>query len=299
MDFSWMMLFAAFGGGLFGAALGALPAFVFTGFATLVGVATALAGVEYDVLGNVAFGPVFGPHISFAGGVAAAAYAKRRGELGDGKDIIEPLASLATWDVLIVGGVFGSLGYLAQWGLSQVLTDLTDIVALVVMLSGMLARIVFGSTPLLGRVATEDGKGSRFDPSGDEVWVEYQQDWLQAGVLGLGSGFIAAFMALTILEANPDATTAATVIGFGISAASLVFLALGASFPVTHHMTISAAYAAIASGSLWVGVLAGVAGGLLGELASRLFLIHGDTHIDPPATAIWVMASLALVPVAL
>ena len=298
MQFEWIALAGAFGGGLFGAAIGALPAFAFTGFATLIGVATALAGAEYDVLGSVAFGPVLGPHISFAGGVAAAAYARWRGELDDGKDIIEPLASLASWDVLAVGGVFGAIGYLAQWGLSPLLTDLTDIVALVVMLSGILARLVFGSKPLLGRVS-EDAHGSRFDPSGDEVWVEYQQEWGQAAVIGLGAGFISAFMALTILEANPDATQAATVVGFGLSAASLVFLALGASFPVTHHMTISAAYAAVASGNLWVGVLAGVGGALVGELASRLFLIHGDTHIDPPASAIWVMASLALVPAAL
>ena len=298
MEFDWLLLVAAIGGGLFGAAIGALPAFSFAGFAVLVGVATSLGGADYDVLGLVAFGPVFGPHISFAGGVAAAAYAKYRNELADGKDIITPLTSLATWDVLAVGGLFGALGYLLQWGLAQFLTDLTDIIALVVMLSGMIARVAFGSTPLLGKV-TSDEHDSRFTPGGEEVWVEYQQDWGQAAMLGLGSGFISAFMALTILDANPDANFAALTIGFGISAASLVFLALGAAFPVTHHMTISAAYAAIATDSLWIGVAAGVGGALLGELASRLFLIHGDTHIDPPATAIWVMASLALVPAAI
>jgi hypothetical protein len=61
----------------------------------------------------VAFGPVFGPHIAFAGGVAAAAYAARRGELDDGADIITPLAGLATLDVLLVGGVFGAAGAIA------------------------------------------------------------------------------------------------------------------------------------------------------------------------------------------
>src|SRR5690606_27312395 len=37
------LIAAAFGGGAFGAAIGALPAFVFTGIAVLVGVAAALA----------------------------------------------------------------------------------------------------------------------------------------------------------------------------------------------------------------------------------------------------------------
>ena len=31
----------------------------------------------------------------------------------------------------------------------------------------------------------------------------------------------------------------------------------------------------------------------------RLFLIHGDTHIDPPAAAIAVMATLIVVPTVL
>jgi hypothetical protein len=36
----------------------------------------------------------------------------------------------------------------------------------------------------------------------------------------------------------------------------------------------------------------GTPGGLLGELASRVFLIHRDTHIDPPAVAIAAVATL-------
>jgi hypothetical protein len=39
-------------------------------------------------------------------------------------------------------------------------------------------------------------------------------------------------------------------------------------------------------GSLILGALAGLAGALVGELAARAFLIHGDTHIAPPAIAI-------------
>jgi len=43
------------------------------------------------------------------------------------------------------------------------------------------------------------------------------------------------------------------------------------------------------------GAVAGIAGALLGEFFSRLFLIHGDTHVDPPANAIWVMATVIVV----
>lgn len=294
--FSWIALVGSFGGGMFGAAIGALPAFAFAGVSVMVGVALALAGAEYDFLGQVAFGPVFGPHIAFAGGVAAAAYAARRGELDDGADIITPLAGLATLDVLLVGGVFGAGGYLAQVALTPAIGDFIDVVALVVFVSDVVARFAFGRSGLLG--SAEDGQ-SRFVPDGAQVWVEYQQDWLQAAGLGLGTGMFSSFLALTILETNPDATLAAITVGFGISAATLIFLALGAEFPVTHHMTISAAYVAVASGNMLLGILAGVVAALVGEGLSRLFLVHGDTHIDPPAGAIAIMSMFGLIPLAL
>ncbi len=296
MDFSFLMLAGAFGGGLFGAAIGGLPAFVFTGFAVLAGLGLSMTGAEYDFLGNIAFGPVFGPHVSFAGGAAAAAYARTRNELENGKDIITPLASLATADVLIVGGVFGAAGYVLQVLLTPLVGSITDLIAFIVFVSGVAARVMFGRTGILGKVSNTEHNGGRFTPGGVEVWVEYQQDWLQAGVIGLGSGLLAAFASLSILAAFPEATAAANVIGFGISAATLVFLALGLEFPVTHHMTISASYAAVATGSILVGAVAGIVAALVGELGSRLFLIHGDSHIDPPAFAIFIMASLVFIP---
>jgi len=160
--FSWIALLGSFGGGMFGAAIGALPAFAFAGISVLIGVALALSGADYDFLGQVAFGPVFGPHIAFAGGVAAAAYAARRGELDDGADIISPLAGLATIDVLLVGGVFGAGGYLAQVALTPAIGDVIDVVALLVFVSDVVARFAFGRSGLFGFPA-EEGQ-SRFVP---------------------------------------------------------------------------------------------------------------------------------------
>ncbi len=42
------------------------------------------------------------------------------------------------------------------------------------------------------------------------------------------------------------------------------------------------------------GAVAGIAGALLGEIFSRLFLIHGDTHVDPPAFAIFTMTTIVV-----
>ena len=124
-------LLAAFAGGAFGAAIGALPAFCFTGFAVIageaanaIGLSGAGSGVELGasgLTGLVGFGPVFGPHIAFAGGAAAAAYAAKKegamppqedGGYHPGKDIAYALGTRP--DVLAVGGVFGIFGALSN-----------------------------------------------------------------------------------------------------------------------------------------------------------------------------------------
>ena len=77
-----LALIAAFGGGIIGAYMGALPAFIMTGIYALVGGVLTAAGVGGDVAVNyLAFGSFVGPHIAFAGGVAAAGYAGRKGKL--------------------------------------------------------------------------------------------------------------------------------------------------------------------------------------------------------------------------
>ncbi len=301
MDFSLLFLIAAFGGGLFGAAVGGLPAFIFTGFLVIAGVAASIGGGNYDMIGNIAFGPIFGPHISFGGAVAAAAFAKRQGLLDNGKDITAGLAGTGSPAVLLVGGAFGALGYLIASLLGTFLTSYTDVVALTVAISAIIVRVVFGSTGIFGNLEPAAAQRGRFNPGETQVWVPQQEKWVQAAVIGLGVGAMSGFMFITIIGISPDLATAATVLGFGISAASLIFLQFGTAIPVTHHMALPAAVAAGALGTgfgdtgvLIIAIIGGVLGALVGEFFSRLFLIHGDTHIDPPACAIAVMTTVFL-----
>ena len=46
---------------------------------------------------------------------------------------------------------------------------------------------------------------------------------------------------------------------------------------------------AVATGNPWLGVLIGLAAAALSEAAAVLFLIHGDTHIDPPALSLAIL----------
>lgn len=90
---------------------------------------------------------------------------------------------------------------------------------------------------------------------------------------------------------------------FGISTVSLLFLSLGLSFPVTHHMTIIAGVAAatflpIVGGNevvaLVIGAVAGMVSAWFAEFFARFLHDHGNTHVDPPAAAIWPATTLVL-----
>jgi hypothetical protein len=348
---------AAFAGGAFGAALGALPAFIFCGFMIIAGEAASVLKAELvgigvapaDALtvgftGNIAFGPVFGPHISFAGGVAATAYAARKGYMDtgfdyyDAKNISHALGTKP--DVLAVGGLFGVFGMIVK----QVSAGFAlpwDPIAMGVVLSAVFHRLILGY-PLIGsikgknifdmtpfereemhttaeggeiiadgsgmanderegeyeyeyedEIESEDGEvvsngGETMDRFLVEPWLPHQYRWANVTMLGLVVGILGGYLVLK---------TGSVFLGFGISAATLVFLNCGVEkIPVTHHITLPASTAAVALAggitsmsvlpSLAIAAVFGISGALTGEIVQRTFYAHGDTHFDPPATAI-------------
>jgi hypothetical protein len=330
-----LLLIAAFGGGAFGAALGALPAFCFTGFAVLAAEGARLLSGGSDaldapgILGAIAFGPVFGPHVAFAGGVAAAAYAARKegvmyepedGDYHVAKDIAYALGTRP--DVLAVGGIFGMIGALGT-AISGALALPWDPIAIMVVVSAVLARLAFGypiigagdrdildmspfergekRTPPEGRsdVAT-DGGTQTATRLAVEPWLPHQYEWPNVAAIGLVTGLLGGWIALA---------TGSPFLAFGISAALLTFLNLGVeNIPVTHHMTLPASTAALAfaadpTGMTQVAAIVvagvfGVYGALVGELVQRIFYAHSDTHFDPPAAAI-VVATFTIVVLAI
>ena len=87
-----LMLIAAFGGGVFGACIGGVTAFIFTGITVVAAILGGAAGAP--MIPFVSFGSWFGPHISFCGAAAAGAYLMRRGKMESGADIITPLCTM-------------------------------------------------------------------------------------------------------------------------------------------------------------------------------------------------------------
>ena len=329
----WLALaIAACAGGAFGAALGALPAFSFSGFMVIAGeavntLATDLTGevqaeIGTGITGFVAFGPVFGPNVSFAGGAAAAAYAARKGYMDTGFDYHEAkniAYALGTKpDVLVVGGLFGILGMVIRQISGGLLSLPWDPIAMGVVLSAVFHRLVY-SYPLIGSTrggglfdmgpfereerrgdAVADG-GATADRLAVEPWLPHQYKWPNVAMIGAVTGILAAYTTVQ---------TGSIFLGFGISAASLLFLNCGVDqIPVTHHMTLPGATAAVAYAgsvgemailpSVIVGGLFGLTGAMSGEVIQRVFYSHSDTHFDPPAAAIvintFVIAVLAIV----
>ncbi len=315
-----VLLITAFAGGAFGAALGALPAFIFTGFLVFLGEGVAILQREVAAVGPIdgnqlsvgltgviGFGAITGPHISFAGGVAAAAYAGHKYPEMEpegwpyhfGKNIL--YAHGTKPDILAVGGIFGALGLLITLVAGGIGLP-TDGIALSVVLTALIARPAFGY-PLVGNVAgsglldmgpfereeeravTDGGyQGARL---ATEPWLGHQYKWGPVGFIGLITGILAGYIWIQ---------TGSIFLGYAISAMSLLFLELGVEkIPVTHHMTLMGSVGAIvvmpmAGGSSVAALLAaggfGAVSGLLGELTQRVLYAHGGTHVDPPAMAI-------------
>lgn len=300
-------LLAGVAGGVLGAAIGGLPALSLAGIAVVVGEAAdvVLRVVGEQTLSNpdaiagtgltatVGLGPALGPHVAFAGGVAAAAYVGRSGGVGKGSDY-HPAKDVSTplghgLDVFAVGAAFGLIGVLLA-RLSVSLSLPVEPVALAVVVSALFHRLAFGYA-LLGRLdgdvldlgPFERGErragGSR---PAVEPWLPYHYEWETVLALGAGVGLASGYLAVA---------TGSAYLAFGITAASLLFLALGVErLPVTHHMALPAGVIAVALADPLVAVLAagifGVAGAGLGELSQRVLYARADTHFDPSFASI-------------
>ncbi|WP_293711850.1 hypothetical protein [uncultured Parabacteroides sp.] len=285
MEFSIQDLLISFAGGIFGAAIGAFPVWVLCGLAVLIGATLNFTIADGRFMEFVAWGFFLGPHTSFAGGTAAAAYAAKKGLLENGRDISSSLVGLNNPKVLLVGGIFGGLGYILYW-LIMLIPDYSELpwtntIALAVILNMVIVRFIFGKTGLFGTVKKED---SRWKATGDAGWISYQSSPGQLLLLGLGIAIPAAFFT-QILPGSSGLV-------FGFVTFLLVFMLFGYKVPVTHHIALSASMVAATTGSVTWGIIFGLLAAYIGEYAAALFVSHADTHIDPPTLALVITFSL-------
>lgn len=288
-----LALIAAFGGGILGAYLGALPAFIMTGVFALVGSLITAAGVSGDIaVGILAFGSFVGPHIAFAGGVAAAGYAGKKGKLSSGTDILSSLNGLGEPDVILVGGIFGVLGYLIAYGIGQLPVigsagpATTDLPGITVFILAIVTRLAFGKTGITGK----------YTGSGKREYIATGKGMVYNVVLGGGIGVVVSCLAAFLYNSKMTAAFSIfPIVCFGFAAITLIFTQTGFATPATHHIFLPAALAANIGVQVWgdagvvLGIVFGILGCVLGDVAGRVFNSHCDTHIDPPATTIFIL----------
>jgi len=149
--------------------------------------------------------------------------------------------------------------------------------------------------------------------------LRYQEKPSQYLSLGFFAGGMAAGAGIMLSHYIKGGAAFAHTLPFAISAIIILFLILGAEMPVQHHITIIGALAAVkfmpvlagpgfewnavwtsntwmlAIGAVLIGCVFGMISAFLAEFQSQLFHQRGNTHIDPPAAAIWSSTLLVLV----
>ena len=301
MSIFWLL--AAFGSGAFATAIGGVESFVLTGVFAIVGtcisMGAAMLGVGGEltaglsgIAGNVAFG-MFGPHIAFAGAVAGAAYAKKAGKLENGADIVTPVSSCNDPMALIVGGIFGVIGYLFKLFVVDKLfagtisTKLvTDGPGFTVFCSAIVVRLIFGGSIKTGQAIKSEGAA-----------------WTNMLTMGLTYSLMTCGVFLGLMEVfKDDAAVKAAISGnypvlcFGIAAVGLTFACGGLAFYGCHQILLISALACVScygkTGSTFGALIAGVVFGVVAAIindSETVFANSGDvSHIDGPATAIFI-----------
>ena len=280
-----MVLFnilAAFGAGALAASIVAVNAFIMTGIlAVVAGVGTCL-GVDGGFTAAIAFGTVLGPHMSFAAGAAATAFAKKKGYIDNGCALGQGLAFLNKADVLVVGGVFGIIAYLiADFVVAKIFGGLipfgTDNPGMTVVISGIIARLCFTDNGIKSKNPTLLAKGEALTA----LLVRATALSLMAGGTGVA------------LDAAGYSLGGYNLIIFGLAAISLLFPGMGS----WHHIGIISAYATMigvgaglaAAGVFVLAVVAGLLAALLCNMENCLINTEVDSHIDGEGFSICIM----------
>ena len=289
----FISLISAFGGGVFGASIGALPAFIMTGVVASIGGLLSCAGIpgiNELLVNNIAFGPFLGPHICFAGGVAASAYAKRIGKTDNGADIAMALNGIGDSSVLAVGGLFGVVGYIIASlfsGIFSLTPFYTDNPGCTVFISGVIVRLLFGSRGMLSAPSSRKplSKGAALS---NTLFIGFAYSLVVSGVYVLlaGQGFEKQLGSYHIVI-------------FGLAAVGLIFAEFGQAYFGWHHIGIISAEAVmcgyacgLGTGSLILGVFFGLLTTVIGDIEGNMMNTDVDSHIDPPATAIFICTIL-------
>ena len=214
------------------------------------------------------------------------------------------LAGLRKPDVLLVGGLTGALGWITMTLIcsADYIGLKVDGGAVAIFPLSLIIKAIFDGGNIFGKVPDEaKAQGGRFGGHLVACWAPQQRGGWQKFVIGLTWALASAYATFFLFQ-FPETAGFAPFVGFFISASTLLMALNGMGIPVTHHITLPAAYGVLmlvtANGgsvagipvetALTWGAAIGVSGAFLAEFLADCFWVYGDVHVDPPAMAIFV-----------
>ncbi|MBR0092898.1 MAG: hypothetical protein IJP92_14495, partial [Lachnospiraceae bacterium] len=211
----------------------------------------------------------------------------KKGYWDNGCLLFDCIGGQVKYDALLVGGVFGVIGYLAitflvaPWSGTFNTKLATDNPGIVVFFSGILARVAFGGKLRTGTGVITQGAGM-----------------INNLIFACSAGLMVAGVYVAAAQAGVDSAVLGNypVFCFGIAAIGLLFALVGKAYIGCHHMFLPCALAThmcyTQSGNLGMALVAGICfsiiGMLLGDLEGNLINSGTDSHIDNPAFAIFL-----------
>ena len=107
----------AFFGGVAATCIGALGSVILCAFVAIIGVCAVMAGCEFNIATQIAFGYFLSPHLGLGPAACALGYAAKKGLVEDSKGIALPLMMLGRPDVYVVWAASSlSLPTSSKWG---------------------------------------------------------------------------------------------------------------------------------------------------------------------------------------
>ena len=189
----------AFCGGIFGASIGALWAFILCTIIAVMGALVVLAGGSDFILMQVALGPIFGPAAGgFLSGVVAATYShgvRKNHPTNNAKDIVTPLMG-TSWDVLFVGGITAVISFYFAMLLSKIpYIQLGDTGAISIVILSLLSRVLFLKESIFGSRESIQKHGIFGTNHYELSWCGYMTPKPLLMMIGISMGGVSAAIA--------------------------------------------------------------------------------------------------------
>ena len=299
----------AFFGGVAATCIGALGSVILCAFVALAGVCAVMAGCEFNIATQIAFGYFLSPHLGLGPAACALGYAAKKGLVEDSKGIALPLMMLGRPDVYVVGGIFAVLAYFIKMGLDKFVgVGKIDAVSLTIVICGIIAKILFGNEGLFGKVPQGD---KRFGVLSQNNWMPHMPsgEGITYALFAAGASAVSGWLFWEMSEYGKHVMETNEVVGqniminaqfpvFALAVIFLILLVCGLPCPVFHHVGLSSCYGAMGAYAAGAGELTvllwaiscGILSHFVADWLADIFLVYGDGYVDPPSLSMAFMS---------